>query len=129
MIFAQTFTAPVEFAAWTACAAFALMIFNQGNKAWRNLTGSANRRTVDFAVDPVARSEFEAHVAKDDEAHNKLYANMSTKEKGLREEFMKELRGVRGDLKETSDTMHELKGEMKQLSIALVQVQQTIQNS
>lgn len=34
-------TPPAEFAAWIACAAFALMLFNQGAKGWRNLKGEA----------------------------------------------------------------------------------------
>ncbi|HMP83910.1 MAG TPA: hypothetical protein PKA41_14520 [Verrucomicrobiota bacterium] len=94
--------------------------------------GIANRNTIQkreitngFAA--ASKEEHDALVRDNQKVHDQLFANISGKERGLREELGKELRGLRSDLGETTSTMHELKGEMKQLSIQLVNVQQQLQ--
>ena len=128
MIFAQL-NPPAEIAAWLACAAFVLMMLNQGAKLKTNLSGSANRRTVDFAEVPASKVEFDKAMDDNRKVHDQLFANVSGKERGLRDEFSKELRTFRDELGKTSNTMHELKGEIKQLSIQLVTVQQELQQT
>lgn len=133
MLLAQI-SPPVEIAAWLACAAFVIMLLNGGFKLRNNLLGSGNKISpqplqVQMADAFPSKAEFHEQMVENKKVHDQLFANMSGKERGLRDEFSKELRGLRDDLGKTSNTMHELKGEMKQLSIQLVSMQQELQNT
>ncbi|NJL18799.1 MAG: hypothetical protein HC901_00280 [Bdellovibrionaceae bacterium] len=101
---------------------------NQISDFFDRRSGVNKQRDVNIIDDGVSRAEFLAAETENKKIHDQIFAVASGKERGLREEMNKAIQELRGSLSDTSNTMHELKGEMKQLSIQLVNVQQDLQN-
>jgi hypothetical protein len=74
----------------------------------------------------VTKAEFDKRLEKNDEIHEQLFSKIGGVERGGRSESEKQVTELRRELNSTNGTMHELKGEMKQLTSQLVLIQQEL---
>jgi len=73
-----------------------------------------------------AKEAFENHVAENKDDHDKLFSKIGGVERGGRDEVERKITLLSTQLNSTNATMHETKGEMKQLTSQLVLIQQEL---
>ncbi len=100
------------------------VVLNQGYGFLVRVTGKEGHRNVTIQEGAVSKVDCVRCGEENRRVHEQLFANISGKERGLRDEFGRELRELRSSLDHTSSACNELKGEIKQLSIQLVNLQQ-----
>jgi hypothetical protein len=74
----------------------------------------------------VTRHDFREHVAASQAVHQDLFSKIAAVERGGRDATDRHLADLRRELNATTSTMHELKGEMKQLTSQLILIQQEL---
>jgi hypothetical protein len=74
----------------------------------------------------VTREDFRAHVTANQAVHRDLFAKIAAAERTGRDASERHLADLRRELNATTSTMHELKGEMKQLTSQLILIQQEL---
>ena len=81
---------------------------------------------VELVDNFVTRDDFRAHVIANQSVHRDLFAKIAGVESGGRDASERNLADLRRELNATTSTMHELKGEMKQLTTQLILIQQEL---
>jgi hypothetical protein len=74
----------------------------------------------------VTKDDFKDHVKENSKVHDDLFAKLGGVDRGARDNNDKQVATLRAELNSTNATMHELKGEMKQLTSQLVLIQQEL---
>ena len=82
--------------------------------------------SVEMVESLVTKDDFNRHVEKNDEIHDQLFSKLGGVERGSRDNNEVKVSELRRELNSTNATMHELKGEMKQLTSQLVLIQQEL---
>jgi len=92
-------------------------LVNQIDSFLRRRAGREDLRTIKFDFDPASKEELDKLDTENQRVHDVLFTNMRA-----------DVEGLRGELTITSAQMHELKGEIKHLSMMLVTMQQNMQS-
>ena len=87
---------------------------------------SPNPLPVEFVDSFVTRQDFREHIAANQAVHKDLFAKIAAAEHAGRDATERHLNDLRRELNATTSTMHELKGEMKQLTSQLILIQQEL---
>ena len=88
---------------------------------------SPNPLSVELVESLVTKADFKEHVANNDTVHKELFSKVGGVERGGRDATERQVTDLRKELSITNGTMHELKGEMKQLTSQLSLIQQELQ--
>ena len=94
----------------------------------KEIIGGKKKREVSFESEGASKAEFLKLVADNLAEHEIMFSKIGGVERGARENVDNKVEALRGELSSTTATMHELKGEMKQLCSQLLLVQQELQN-
>ena len=85
-----------------------------------------NPTPVELVDGFITRRDFRDHLAATRAIHQDLYAKIAAAERTGRDASERHLADLRRELNATTSTMHELKGEMKQLTSQLILIQQEL---
>lgn len=106
----MTLTPPAEFAAWTACAAFAVMLFNQFGRALYTLRGKPT--PAEIATAGAALSErITMHAARIDE-HDRRLTAIEHEQHALRALILTENDKVFRRVNAVADECGKMRGEL-----------------